>query len=81
MLIIMNSHTLFLDKRIIAGGIHLNAGCQGYRPQRAVRCKRHIIGFCHGGNFLHFRNPSGMRQIRLDDIHASGLKQPFKVIF
>src|SRR5690554_5172086 len=41
-LVIVYPETLFLDKGIVASGVHLKAGGQGYRPQRAMRRNSHV---------------------------------------
>src|SRR5690606_7731599 len=56
-LVIMYPKTLFLDKGIVAGGIHLETGSQCYWSQGTMRCHGHVKGFRHRKYFLAFCNP------------------------
>ena len=75
----MNADALLLNYRIIAGGIHIQAGGQGYRSQRAVGRESHIVGLCHRRDFFHLRNAAGMGQVRLNNIHAARMQKAFEI--
>ena len=64
----MDAQALFLDHRIVADRIQLQAGGQRDGPQRAMQRHAHIIGFRHGGDLAGLGDAAGMGRIGLDDV-------------
>ena len=79
--IVVDAHALFLNDRIVAGGVHVQTGSQRNGAERAVRRKGHIVALSHGCDLLDLGDAAGMRQVRLYDVHAAAGQQTLEVIF
>ncbi len=75
----MNSHALFLEHRVAGDEVDVQTGRQRNRPERAVRCQRHIVSFCHPGNFVALGDAARMREVRLQDRNPARFKHAFKL--
>ena len=78
--IIEDPHRLLLNHGIVADRVQLKAGTQRNGPQWAVRSHGHVIRLRHRSDFPYLRQPAGVTQIGLNDIHTSRLEEPLKVI-
>ncbi|MNV12343.1 hypothetical protein D3C71_1029410 [compost metagenome] len=70
-LVVMDAQALFLDERVVASRVQLQARRQGNRAQRAMQRQRHVVGFGHVGDLAGFGDAAGVGCIRLDDVDVA----------
>ena len=75
----MYAHALFLEHRIAGDEVDVQAGRQRNRPKRTVRRQRHIVGFCHAGNFVAFGDATRVGEVRLEDRNAARFQHALKL--
>ncbi|MCY1249027.1 hypothetical protein D9M72_625270 [compost metagenome] len=66
-LIVVNAERLLLDHGIVTDRIHLQAGGQRNRPERAMGRHGDVVGLRHMADPDHFRNAADMGSIGIDD--------------
>ncbi len=57
----------------------MQTGGQCNRPQWAVRRQRHVVGFCHPGNFVAFGDAARVGEIRLQNRNAARFQHTLKL--
>ena len=78
-LVVVDAQALFLDKRVVADRVQLQAGGQGDRAQRAVQRQGHVIGFGHVGDLAGFGDAAGVGSVRLDDVDIAFAEHALEV--
>ena len=74
----MNTGALFLDKSVWCAEIHLEAGGQGDRAQRAVKGDRHVERFRHCADLPGFQDSAAVAHVRLQDVHSAPRQHVFE---
>ena len=70
--VVVDAQALFLDERVVAAGIDLQAGGERDRAQRAVQRERDIVGFGHHRDLPRLGDAACMGDVGLDDVDGTG---------
>src|SRR5699024_10563872 len=77
--IVVDVQALFLNEGVWRAGVDVDARRESDRAEGTVWRERDIVGFSHAGDLLHFRDPTCMREIGLDDVDMAAFEDGLEV--
>lgn len=77
--VVMDPQAHLLDRKVTRAYRELHARCQRDGPEGAVRRYGHVVRFRHGSHATHFGYPAAVRDVRLQDVDGTVLKEALSV--